>query len=183
MSSGGSKSKRGESSKGSNKGNNGKSSTTRWGSCSRGPRGVGCGQAHSAGSCGHYGCLAPGSKHWGAPVGPRGCAHVVLPLMGAWPSMVWGRTRRQCVATGGQGGHSGTAGTAGSCGHYGCLAPPNGCAHMVLPLLTATSGAHQTQMVVCGHQGAGGTQECCWLLGAPWVVSPTCQALGCPNGT
>jgi len=59
----------------------------------------------------------------------------------------------------------GHRGTAGPCGHHGWCAQscrcwkspmgPRGWAHMVLPLLGATGGVQQAQIVVCGQWGTG----------------------------
>ena len=52
---------------------------------------------------------------------------------------------------------------------------PGECAHVVPTLLTATNGAHQAQMAVCGHQGAGGTAA---LLAIAATMSGHIQAVG-----
>ena len=41
-----------------------------------------------------------------------------------------------------------------------------GCSQVALHLLSAASGAHQAQMAVCGHQGAGGCAEALVAIGA-----------------
>ena len=121
----------------------------------------GCGQGCcTAGSCGHHGCLAPSSRSWGAPVGPIGCTYMTLPWLGA----TGGAYQAQMAVCGHQGA-GGHRGTAGSPGHHGWFAPssrcwgapvrPIGCNYVVPPQVSATSGVHQAQMAVCGHQGAG----------------------------
>ena len=85
-------------------------------------------------------------------------------------------------------GHQGPGvhrGTVGPPSHHGWLAPSarcqgdpvgsNGCAHVVIPLLSATSRVHQAQMAACGHQGAGGGAEALLGLVGPmggWPQAP-----------
>jgi len=75
-------------------------------------------------------------------------------------------------------------GTAGYCGHCRWWSPSSRCwgdpvvsnegVHVVIPLLGATSGVYQTQMVVPGHLGAGvhkGTTGYCGHHG--WFTPPS----------
>jgi len=111
------------------------------------------GHSSAVGCCSHHRWLAPSSRCWGGLVGLSGCAHMVLPLLSATSGAhqalvaVW---RHPAGAAGG-----------GSCGHYGWPAQSSGCwgapvvpkggPCLVLPLLAATSGAHQAQMVAGGY--------------------------------
>ena len=56
---------------------------------------------------------------------------------------------------------------------------PNCYAHVVLPLVAATSGVHYAQVAVHGHQGAGGTGGPCGHHG--WVSQST-RCRGDPMG-
>jgi len=86
-------------------------------------------------------------------------------IMHAWPSSEWVGVRGGVAVNGSVGAPGVHRGTAGPHSHNGWLAPCSrwqgasvalrGCAHVTLPLLTATNGVQQGQMVVCGHQGAG----------------------------
>jgi len=65
--------------------------------------GQGRGRSSTASSCGHHGWFAPNRRCWGDPVGPGGCALVVVPLVGA-TGVVGIRPKWQVMATRGQGG-------------------------------------------------------------------------------
>jgi len=116
----------------------------------------------TADSCGHQGWVSQSSRCWGAPVGPRGRAHVVLPLLADTNGV-----HQAHVALCGHQGAGVCRGTAGSCNHHGWFAPssrswgapvePKGYAYAVLTLLCATGGVHQGQMAVWGHWGQWGT--------------------------
>ena len=102
-----------------------------------------------------------------------------------------GRTRAkwQCVATRGQGGHSSTA---TSCGHHVWLAPcsrcwgvplgTNWCGHVVIPRIGPTRGAHQGQVAVCGHQGAGVRRRTGGYCGHHGRLAPSSGCWGDPVG-
>jgi len=66
--------------------------------CSVWPWGA-AGRSGAVGSPGHCGWFAPDSGCWGDLMCPRGCAHVVIHLMGA--TSVVHQAQKQCLATAG----------------------------------------------------------------------------------
>jgi len=139
------------------------------------------GHRGTAGYCGHQGWFTQSCGRWGVPVGPTGCTHVVLPLLATTSG-----AHQTGVAVCGHQGAGVHRGTAGSCGQHGYLAPcsrcwgalvgPNGVCHVALPLLAATSGAHQGQIAVCGHSGGGSVGSTYGLCGHNFWHS---QSSGC----
>ena len=111
--------------------------------------------------------------HWAPGGEPMWCYLSWVPPVG------YTRPKCQCVATGGQGccawallappDHHGWLVPYSR--YYGAPVVPNGCNHVVLPLLAATSEVYQGQMPVCGHQQAGvhrGTAAPCGHHGCLW---------------
>ena len=116
---------------------------------------------------------SPTTRCLEGPVDPKGCSHIMLTLLATTSGAHQGQMAR-C-------GHLGGRGAQGHCwllwllwvaGYCGWLTPSSGWwgapiaptpgSHVVLPLLGATSSAHQGQMVALGHHWGRGAQRYCW---------------------